>query len=354
MIPLLVPASSDAPARFVTRLVGPGVAGARESALLERSDETALFAGEDGLFAITTDQPLIGDVVCIDPARRTAERLIRANSPHNTFLITEQCDQLCVMCSQPPKKSHDDRFEEYRQALRLAPEGAVIGLSGGEPTLHKVALFALLAEAKADRPDLFFHILSNGQHFDAGDVQDIRASAANSLWGIPLYSHDPDTHDTTVAKPGAYDRLLESLGHCLSGGMRVELRTVLLQNNVGHLPALARLIGNHLGFLSQWSIMQLENIGFAKNRFGALYVDHSLDFAPLAEAIDVATLFGVRVSLFNMPRCSVPEPFRPYASNSISDWKRKYAPECSTCTDQTSCPGFFAWHPDSHMRVTPL
>lgn len=354
MIPLLVPASSDAPGRFVTRLVGAGVAGARESVLLERSDESALFAGEDGLFAITTDQPLIGDVVCIDPGRRTAERLIRANSPHNTFLITEQCDQLCVMCSQPPKKSHDDRFEEYRQALLLAPEGAVIGLSGGEPTLHKAALFALLAEAKADRPDLFFHILSNGQHFDAGDVADIRASAANSLWGIPLYSHDAETHDAIVAKAGAYDRLLDSLVHCLSGGMRIELRTVLMHDNIGHLPALARLIGGHLGFLSQWSIMQLENIGFAKNRFDALYVDHSLDFAPVGEAIDIAALFGVRVSLFNMPRCSVPASYRPYAANSISDWKRKYAPECGTCSDQPSCAGFFSWHPDRHMRVNPL
>lgn len=354
MIPLLVPANSDAPARFVTRLVGAGAAGQQESALIELSNDAALFAGENGLFSITTDQPLIGDVVCVDPARRTAERLIRANSPHNTFLITEQCDQLCVMCSQPPKKRHDDRFEEYRQAIRLAPVGAVIGLSGGEPTLHKAALFGLLAEAKADRPDLFFHILSNGQHFEAGDIPDIRASAANSLWGIPLYSHDTETHDAIVAKPGACDRLFESLAHCLSGGMRIELRTVLLQDNIGHLPRLARLIGDHLGFLSQWSIMQLENIGFAKNRFSALYVDHSLDFAPLADAIDVATLFGIRVSLFNMPRCSVPASYRPYAANSISDWKRKYAPACETCIDQPSCPGFFAWHPDSHMRVTPL
>lgn len=354
MIPLLVPASSDAPARFVTRLVGAGAAGRQESALIVRSNDAALFAGENGLFSITTDQPLIGDVVCIDPARRTAERLIRANSPHNTFLITEQCDQLCVMCSQPPKKRHDDRFEEYRQAIRLAPEGAVIGLSGGEPTLHKTALFGLLAEAKADRPDLFFHILSNGQHFEADDIPDIRASAANSLWGIPLYSHDAGTHDAIVAKPGAYDRLFDSLAHCLSGGMRIELRTVLLQANMCQLPELARLIGNHLGFLSQWSIMQLENIGFAKNRFGALYVDHGLDFAPIANAIDVATLFGIRVSLFNMPRCSVPTAYRSYAANSISDWKRKYAPACETCSDQPSCPGFFAWHPDSHMRVTPL
>lgn len=353
MIPLVIPASSDAERRFVTRLVASEV-GANDSLLLEQTDNVALFAGEHGLFSLSTDQPLIGDVVCVDPEKRIAERLIRASSSHNTFLITEQCDQLCVMCSQPPKKRHDDRFDEYRQAIRLAPEGAVIGLSGGEPTLHKKALFELLLEAKTKRPDVFFHILSNGQHFEADDIEAIRASNGNSLWGIPLYSHRGATHDAIVSKEGAYDRLMESLAHCLSGGMRIELRTVLLRDNIKDLPGLARLVGQHLGFLTQWSIMQLENIGFAKNRFDTLYVDHGGDFAPIAEAIDIAALFGVEPALFNMARCSVPLPYRSYAASSISDWKRKFAPDCTNCREKDSCSGFFSWHPSSHMRVTPL
>ena len=353
MIPLVVPASSEASARFVTRLVD-GPAGEHESSLVERSADVALYTGLNGLFSITSNQQMLGDVVCIDPSRRTAERLIRANSPHNTFLITEQCDQLCVMCSQPPKKRHDNRFDEYRDAIRLAPVGAVIGLSGGEPTLHKQALFALLAEAKEDRPDLYFHILSNGQHFEASDLPDIRSSSANCLWGIPLYGPEPEIHDAIVAKQGAYDRLMESMAHCLSGGMRIELRTVLLRDNFKALPSLARLVADHFGFVSQWSIMQLENIGFAKQRFDTLYVDHGREFGPVAEAIDVAALFGVDVALFNMPLCSIPAAYRSYAANSISDWKRKYAADCADCVEQPNCPGFFAWHPETKMRVAPL
>ncbi len=354
MIPLVVPAMSDAGGRFVARLVDAPDIGPHDARLLGTTDGEALFAGENGLFSIATPHALIGDIVCVDPRRKTAERLIRAGSPHNTFLVTEQCDQLCLMCSQPPKKSHDDRFVEYAQAIRLAPANIVIGLSGGEPTLHKEALFALLEEAAADRPDLFFHILTNGQHFEASDVPRIAATSRNTLWGIPLYSHDPATHDAIVAKPGAYERLLDSLVHCLSGGMNIELRTVLLQDNLDHLPALARLVGDHLAFVGQWSIMQLENIGFARNRFASLYVDHARNFAPLGEAIDIATLFGVPVALFNMPRCSVPPAYRSFAAASISDWKRKYPDACDPCSQRPDCSGFFAWHPDTHMEVMPL
>src|SRR5690349_19045507 len=49
---------------------------------------------------------LDNDVIMIVPGQTSARRLIRADSRHNTLLVTEQCDQLCIMCSQPPKKQH--------------------------------------------------------------------------------------------------------------------------------------------------------------------------------------------------------------------------------------------------------
>lgn len=354
MIPLVVPARSEASHRFVTRLATEGSISDGDSLLVEQHNQMAIFAGLHGIFSITSDQPLIGDVVCVDPAGSFAERLLRSGSPHNTLLITEQCDQLCVMCSQPPKKRHDDRFQEYREAIRLAPEGSIIGLSGGEPTLHKAALFDLLRFARDSRPDLFFHILSNGQHFTAADRQHIMACSENTIWGIPLYSHLPATHDLIVAKAGAFERLLESLVHCLSAGMRIELRTVIMQSNIADLPMLARLIAEHLGFVNQWSIMQLENIGFARSKFDELYVDHSQCFEPVSEAIDIATLFGFPAALFNMPLCSVPSEYETYVASSISDWKRSYPPPCAACTKHESCSGFFAWHPISKMKVRPL
>jgi hypothetical protein len=48
----------------------------------------------------------------------------RAN--HNTVLVTERCNNLCLFCSQPPKKSNDD-WLLTQSALAIAS----FGLDGG-------------------------------------------------------------------------------------------------------------------------------------------------------------------------------------------------------------------------------
>jgi hypothetical protein len=139
-------------------------------------------------------------------------------------------------------------------------------------------------------------------------------------------------------------------------GARVELRTVLLSSNLDHLPQLAAFVSGRLRFIEAWSIMQLENIGFARNRWPQLFVDHSKSFAPIGAALDHATSRGIPARLFNFPRCTVPIDYRDFAVASISDWKRKYMPACQSCSERGDCSGFFEWHPDSTALagVSPL
>lgn len=359
MISLVIPAKAEGDKRFVTRLNDeyPATPVAHDSHLISKGDKCQVYSGQYGIIEllITDEATFDQDVVAIDPLRGTAERLIRANSSHNTFLVTERCDQLCVMCSQPPKKTHVDRFSEFAAAALLAPYGETIGISGGEPTLYKEDLLTLIEKVSGERPDVSFHVLTNGQHFEASDIKRLQTPAFNNVtWGIPLYSHDANTHDDIVVKQGAFERLMESFVHLLKAGAQIELRTVILKNNVKYLPDLARYVATHLGFIVQWSLMQLENIGFAKARFNDLYVDHSNAFDPFAEALDCAELFGVKVALFNFTRCSIPKAYQRYAIASISDWKRKYPSPCNLCAEQSRCCGFFDWHPDAHMKVYPL
>ena len=359
MIALLIPAKAEGQERFVTRLTRGWTNDAtpQDSILVSQDGDRQTYSGERGLFELVAvdEVDFDGDVVVIDPARSTAERLIRAGSPHNTLLVTERCDQLCVMCSQPPKKTHVDRFAEFTQATMLAPINATIGLSGGEPTLYKEDLFTLIETVAGSRPDLAFHILSNGQHFEESDRARLGSPGFRSVtWGIPLYSHRAELHDAIVKKEGAFERLMTSFRPLLEAGAEVELRTVLLQDNVGELGALARFVAAHLGFIAQWSIMQLENIGFAKNRFSSLYVAGAQFDTPLREALDIAELFGVTARLFNFPRCTVDPRYRHYAVASISDWKQRYAAACNGCSERSLCSGFFAWHPESLLEVSPL
>jgi His-Xaa-Ser system radical SAM maturase HxsC len=360
MIPLTLGAACEAERPFVTRLryARDRADEAVDSVRVLAAPGEMAFAGPGGLFTIADrGQDLDGDVLLVDPERGAAERLIRASSTHNSLLITERCDQLCVMCSQPPKKTHVDRFAYYGQASLLAPPGAVIGISGGEPTLYKDQLFDLVEQTLEQRPDLSFHILSNGQHFEPGDADRLRKPLYRAVtWGIPLYSSVPELHDRIVAKDGAYRRLEESLHVLLLAGASIELRTVVMKDTVPGLAELARHVTSRLSFISSWSIMQLENTGFAKNRWSDLYYDHSRAFGPIAAALDIAGLHAIGARLFNFPLCTVPANYRHMAPASISDWKRKFAPACSSCAARAECAGFFEWHPDdqSMEAVQPL
>lgn len=363
MIPLALPAMAEAARPFVTRVRARRESGgSSDSFLVDETSEGATFAGPHGLIAIDglSAHDLDGDVVFIQPqgdGSARAERVLRARSRHNTLLVTERCDQLCVMCSQPPKKTHHDRFGLFEQACLLAEPGTLIGVSGGEPTLYKDALFGMLERVLSVRPDLEFHVLSNAQHFETDDVPRLRDPVYRRVsWGIPLYAAEPHLHDEIVGKAGAFSRLEESFAHLLHAGARIELRTVLLTSNLDTLPALARRVATRLRFVEVWSIMQLEKIGFAKNRWAQLHVDHAAHFGPIAAALDSAALHGVAAQLFNFPLCTLPPPYRRLAVASISDWKRKYTSACASCSEQANCCGFFEWHPDDEALagVNPL
>lgn len=147
---------------------------------------------------------------------------------------------------------------------------------------------------------------------------------------------------------------MEGFTHLIMAGSRVELRTVMMTNNREGVPDLARLIVGRLGFCSQWSIMQLERIGFARNRFDELYANPIARFEEIATAVDTALLFGIPVALFNFPRCHVPPPYRHLAAASISDWKQKFASGCNSCSEQALCSGLFEWQPEESIEVSPL
>lgn len=359
MIPRVLRATTDADEPFVVRLRNAANDCSDDDAVLIGGEShRPLYSGRSGLLEVegVTALELDGDVILVTPKSQRAERLIRAASDHNTLLVTERCDQLCVMCSQPPKKTHVDRFAALTTAALLSPPNCVIGITGGEPTLYKGQLLGMLEYVLTRRRDLRFHVLSNGQHFDEGDVERLRDPVYRRVqWGIPLYAATSDLHDEIVGKAGAFGRLQQSFALLIAAGASVELRTVLLSSNIDLLPELARHVISRLGFVEVWSIMQLENIGFARGRWSRLYVDHSLNFGPIADAVSTAVLHGVKARLFNFARCTVPPEYRDYAVASISDWKRRYASACGGCSERDRCSGFFEWHPDPDaVGVTPL
>jgi His-Xaa-Ser system radical SAM maturase HxsC len=346
---------------LVVRLLGPGspVQSDHDAVLAEIAPDRREYDLNGFSFGVygVSDKAIDGDVLMMLPGETTAHRLIRAGSAHNTLLVTEQCDQLCVMCSQPPKKYHADLFDQFTQAASLAPQGAMIGVSGGEPLLHKERLFGMLEEVKAQRPDVGFHILTNAQHFSREDLERLqRLDHERVLWGVPLYSATPENHDRIVGKTGAFATLEQGLSILMRAGASLELRTVVMQQNWQDLPALANYVSTRLNFLTVWAIMQLERIGYARMNWKETFRDTSGDFDQIARAVDIATARGLRAALYNFPLCSVPPVYQDFAPSTISDWKRKYLDFCLNCRVKKTCGGFFQWysHSEGFAYLGPL
>jgi His-Xaa-Ser system radical SAM maturase HxsC len=358
MIPLRIKIETDAVEPYVVRLrsfegatgsFGHGV-GPFDAKLESASAGSADFIGDScHLRVFGNPLDMDEDVLFIVPWRKTAHRLIRAASPHNTFLITERCDQLCVMCSQPPKKQHFDMFPYFETAALLASENSIIGLSGGEPTLFKSELFEFLKRTMTSRSDIAFHVLTNAQHFDRNDLANLRKLDLDRIvWGVPVYSSDPEIHDHIVGKTGAYELLRKNLSLLCEAGAKVELRTVLMKPNAAGLLDLARLVSTGLTFVQTWAIMQLENIGYARQNWASLFYDNSKAFEAVGDAADFALSRGIDTKLYNFPLCTVPVEYRALAPSTISDWKRAFLPACDGCSLKEECGGFFEWHPKAH------
>jgi hypothetical protein len=95
-----------------------------------------------------------GDVLRLWPKSNGVRVLYRRNSFHNHFLLTEQCNHYCLMCSQPPKNIDDSWIvDDVLAAIPLIdPSTQEIGFTGGEPTLLGDDFFRILRAMKSYLP----------------------------------------------------------------------------------------------------------------------------------------------------------------------------------------------------------
>lgn len=108
-----------------------------------------------------------GDVLRLAPMKHSLRVLFRRNASINSFLLTERCNNLCLMCSQPPRNVNDGWIvDEILEALPLIdPDVPEIMFSGGEPTLLGDRFFELVQACKSYLPRTALHVLSNGRTF---------------------------------------------------------------------------------------------------------------------------------------------------------------------------------------------
>ncbi len=253
--------------------------------------------------------------------------------------------QLCVMCSQPPKRNDDSAMvREWLKAIPLmSKDTAEIGFTGGEPTLLGDLFLELLRACKEHLPATGIHVLSNGRLFNylslAKAVADMQHR--DIMIGVPLYSDIAWRHDHIVQARQAFDQTIRGLINLARCQVPVEIRVVLHRLTIGRLASLARFITRNLPFASHIALMGYEPIGFGRTNLKALWVDPADYQADLEAAVEIFTSHRMSVSIYNHQLCVLRPALWPFSRHSISDWKNVYLPVCRECSLMQDCGGFF-------------
>lgn len=287
-----------------------------------------------------------GDIIRLSPSTRTYRVLFRANSRHNSLLLTERCNHYCLMCSQPPRDVHDHWImDDVERLIQMLPtETKELGFTGGEPTLYGERFIRLIEQTKRFLPRTGIHVLSNGRKF--ADPEFVRTYAAvghpDLMVGIPLYSDDAVRHNYVVQAENAFEETVRGILNLKRLKQRVEIRVVIHRQTIDRLPQLAEYIGRNLLFVDKVALMGLEITGFTKGNLDKLWIDPYHYREILESAVKILVAFRLPVAVYNHQLCLVTDGVRKYCVRSISDWKNEYLSECRECSLRRDCGGFFS------------
>jgi His-Xaa-Ser system radical SAM maturase HxsC len=301
-----------------------------------------------------------GDIIRFNPTDSSVRVVYRRNSPNNYFLITEQCNSYCIMCSQPPRDIDDSYLvDEILETIPLIDKSTrEIGLSGGEPTLIGDKLVGLIKKFKNYLPSTTLHILTNGRLFSnysyAKKFESIEHQ--DCMFGVPLYADLPELHDYIVQADNAFDQTIKGILNLKKYGQRVEIRVVVHHENYSRLEFLAEYIARNLTFVDQVVFMGLEPTGFAKVNMGVLWIDPVEYQKELVKAINILDRYRIVSKIYNIQLCLLDPSISHKSVRSISDWKTEYIDECLECVKSADCCGLFGTgtgkHSDSIKAIT--
>lgn len=285
------------------------------------------------------------DVVRVENETSKVSVIFKNDFKHNSILVTERCNNYCVMCSQPPRDIDDSWITD--EILRMVPlidqNCASIGLTGGEPTLLGDKLIDIISLIKNYLPRTSLHVLSNGRLLANQEFAKKIGSVKHQdlMFGIPIYSDNYIDHDYVVQAKGGFNEAIQGILNLKKNGVKTEIRCVLHRDTYTRLPELANFILRNLTFVDHVALMGYEAMGFGKTNSKNLFVLPEVFNEKLVKAVELLKAARLNVSVYNLPYCLTDERIRDSAVQSISDWKNEYLEECAGCKYQSKCCGFF-------------
>lgn len=218
--------------------------------------------------------------------------------------LTMACNERCPFCNVPVE-SYAVRTpppEEIARQLEafLASGERTLTISGGEPTLYRDRLVALVREARS-RGVPFVELQTNAVLIDEGYAAELAAAGLTSAF-VSLLSDDAALHDTLAGLPGAFEPCLRGIDALLAHGVRVALNPVTASLTAERVPDYVDFVARRLPGVTSISLSAVQPHGRA-----AQHPELLPDYAVLAPAIREARARAARHGLRMLnPYCGLP------------------------------------------------
>ena len=282
---------------------------------------------------------------------------IESNS--NILFVTNQCNNHCIMCCQPPKVDNDFEFfhKINEKLIKTAPKGVKnVCITGGEPTRADTEFFELIRLIRQHLPETDIHILSNGRSFMNNDfTHELKVIGEDKiLVGVPIHSDYAKDHDIIAGSKNAFTETMLGLYNLADECIPIELRVVINKLNYKRLFQISNFIFKNLSFVSWVAYMGMEDTGYATRNSRKIWIEPIDYINHLCDAVEFLAGWNIPVSIYNIPLCLLPKVYHKFASRSISDWKTKYIDICEICSKKNKCCGLFSTSKKIYQGLKPL
>lgn len=218
--------------------------------------------------------------------------------------LTMACNERCPFCNVPAEdypRLTPPAHEIDAQLQRFFDAGAqTLTISGGEPTLLKKRLLALVASARAGGISAI-ELQTNAVLIDADYAQALADAGLTSAF-VSLLSDDAARHDRLAGLPGAFPRCLAGIDAMVAAGVSVTLNPVIAAETQDRVVDYVRFVAARLPAVRSISLSAVQPHGRAA---------HNLDLLPdyrvLADQLPLARQVAAvaDITILN-PYCGLP------------------------------------------------
>lgn len=276
------------------------------------------------------------------------------------------CNNLCTFCVQGDKRERilprtaDELKSILRDERRNTDE---VVFTGGEPTVHK-DLLHVIAYARALGYRLI-QLQTNARRLSHEPYLDAAIRAGVNQVSPALHGSTAEIHDGLTRAPGSWRQTRKGIEAVRRRGLSVITNSVVTQQNMRDLPALARLLVSLDVQQIQFAYVHPE--GTALREFDTVVPRFPEARPYLHEALDIVKDAGIRAFAEAVPFCFMhghesqvveslipdtrvvdkPMVIEDYTAYRLEEGKAK-GPQCASCSFNRYCEGPWREYPDGY------